>query len=375
MTTLGTGTLDGSGVATFSTSSLALSSHSITAVYGGDTNFTTSTSSAVTQTVDQDGTSSTVSSSVNPSVFGQSVTFTATVTANAPGAGTPTGTVTFDDGATTLGTGTLDGSGVATFSTSSLALNSHSITAVYGGDTNFTTSTSSALSQTVDQDGTSSAVSSSANPSVFGQSVTFTATVTANAPGAGTPTGTVTFDDGATTLGTGTLDGSGVATFSTSALALNSHSITAVYGGDTNFTTSTSTAASQTVDQDGTGSTVSSSANPSVFGQSVTFTATVTASLPGSGTPTGTVTFDDGMTTLGTGTLDGSGVATFSTSALAAEQPFHQRRVRRRHQLHNQHLLGPFADGGSGWHQQRGLVFRESLRVRPIGDVHGDRHR
>ncbi len=81
---------------------------------------------------------------------------------------------------TTLGTGTLDGSGVATFSTSALALNSHSITAVYGGDTDFTTSTSSAVSQTVNQDGTSSAVSSSVDPSVFGQSVTFTATVTAD---------------------------------------------------------------------------------------------------------------------------------------------------------------------------------------------------
>ncbi|HEX4054593.1 MAG TPA: Ig-like domain repeat protein [Tepidisphaeraceae bacterium] len=317
-TTLGTGTLNGSGIATFSTSALALNDHSITAVYGGDTNFTTSTSSALTQTVDQDGTTSTVSSSANPSVFGQSVTFTATVTASAPGSGTPTGTVTFMDGATTLGTGTLDGSGVATFSTSALALNDHSITAVYGGDTNFTTSTSSALTQTVDQDGTtSSAVSSSANPSVFGQSLTFTATVTASAPGSGTPTGTVTFMDGATTLGTGTLNGSGVATFSTSALALNGHSITAVYGGDTNFTGSTSSTLTQTVNQDATSSTVSSSVNPSVFGQSVTFTATVTASAPGSGTPTGTVTFMDGATTLGTGTLNGSGVATFSTSALA----------------------------------------------------------
>ena len=85
-----------------------------------------------------------------------------------------------------------------------------------------------------------SVVVSSANPSVFGQSVTFTATVTANAPGSGTPTGTVTFMDGSTTLGTGTLNGSGVATFSTSGLSVGSHSITAVYGGDTDFTTSTS---------------------------------------------------------------------------------------------------------------------------------------
>ena len=172
------------GTATFSTSSLAVGSHSITASYGGDTNDAGSSSGAVSQTVNPDATTTSVSSSVNPSVFGQSVTFTATVTVNAPGAGSPTGTVTFEDGATTLGTGMLSG-GTATFSTSSLAVGSHSITASYGGDTNDAGSSSSAVSQTINPDATTTSVSSSANPSVFGQSVTFTATVTVNAPGAG----------------------------------------------------------------------------------------------------------------------------------------------------------------------------------------------
>jgi autotransporter-associated beta strand protein len=316
-TTLGTGTLDGSGQTTFSTSALSVGSHSITVVYAGDTDFTTSTSSTLSQTINQAATTSSVASSANPSVFGQSVTFTATITASAPGAGIPTGTVTFLDGATTLGTGTLDGSGETTFSTSALSVGSHSITVVYAGDTDFTTSTSSALTQTVDQASTTSSVASSANPSVSGQSVTFTATVTASAPGAGIPTGTVTFLDGVTTLGTGTLDGSGQTTLSTSALSVGSHSITVVYAGDTDFTTSTSSALSQTVNQAATTSSIASSANPSVFGQSVTFTATVTASAPGSGIPTGTVTFKDGATTLGIGTLDGSGQTTFSTSALS----------------------------------------------------------
>jgi autotransporter-associated beta strand protein len=316
-TTLGIGTLNGSGQTTFTTSALALGSHSITVVYNGDTNFTTSTSSTLTQVVNQDSTTSAVASSANPSVFGQSVTFTATITANAPGAGTPTGTVTFLDGSTTLGIGTLNGSGQTTFTTSALALGSHSITVVYGGDTNFTTSTSSTLTQVVNQDSTTSAVASSANPSVFGQSVTFTATITANAPGAGTPTGTVTFLDGSTTLGIGTLNGSGQTTFTTSALAVGSHSITVVYSGDSNFVTSTSSTLTQVVNQDSTASAVASSVNPSVFGQSVTFTATITANAPGSGTPTGTVTFLDGSTTLGIGTLDGSGQTTFTTSALA----------------------------------------------------------
>jgi Tfp pilus assembly protein PilV len=312
-TTLGTGTLSNK-VATYTTSALAIGTHSITAVYGGNTNFTSSTSSVLSQVVNKVGTTTTLTSSVNPSVYGQAVTFTATVGASAPGPGTPTGTVTFYDGSTALGTGTLSG-GVATCTTGALAIGTRSITAVYGGDTNFTTSTSSALSQVVHQASTTTTVTSSANPSVYGQAVTFTATVTAASPGAGTPTGTVTFKDGSTALGTGTLSG-GQATYTTGALAIATHSITAVYGGDTNFTSSTSSALSQVVNKASTTTTLNSSANPSVWGQPVTFTATVAAASPGAGTPTGTVTFYDGSTTLGTGTLSG-GVATYTTSVLA----------------------------------------------------------
>src|SRR5207244_607253 len=98
--------------------------------------------------------------------------------------------------------------------------------------------------------------------------------------------------------GTGTLDSSGVATFTTATLTLGSHAITATYGGDTNFTGSDGTT-TQTV-LAGTATVVTSAPNPSVFGQPVTFTATVTAVPPGTGTPTGTVTFAEGTTTLGT---------------------------------------------------------------------------
>ena len=313
-TTLGTGTLS-SGSATFNTSALTVGSHSITAVYSGDTNFSGSTSSVLTQTVNQASTTTAVVSATNPSVFGQSVMFTATVSVVAPGAGTPTGTVTFKDGTTTLGTGTLS-AGSATFSTSSLTVGSHSITAAYGATTNFASSTSSALTQTVNQASTSSALVSSVNPSVFGQSVTFTATVTVVAPGGGTPTGTVTFKDGTTTLGTGTLS-SGSASFNTSSLAVGSHSITATYGGSTSFSAGTSSAVSQTVNKAVSTTVVVSSLNPSTAGQSVIFTASVTAVAPGAGSPTGTVTFKDGTTTLGTGTLS-SGSATFTTSSLTA---------------------------------------------------------
>jgi hypothetical protein len=129
------------------------------------------------------------------------------------------------------------------------------------------------------------------NPSVYGQSVTFTATVNPVAPGAGTRTGTVTFKDGCYGPRHRHGECSGQATFSTSALSISSHSITAEYAGDSNFNASTSSILNQTVNKADTTTSVSSSANPSVYGQSITFTATVSAVAPGAGTSTGTVTF------------------------------------------------------------------------------------
>jgi uncharacterized protein YhjY with autotransporter beta-barrel domain len=312
-TTIGSGTLSG-GQATFTTTALAVGGHSITAVYGGDTNSAGSTSSTLTQTVNQESTVTVLTSNISPTVFGQSVTFTATVSAAAPGTGTPTGSVTFKDGGATIGSATLSG-GVATFTTTTLAVGGHSITAVYGGATNSAGSTSSTLTQTVNQESTVTVLTSNINPTVFGQSVTFTATVSAAAPGTGTPSGSVTFKDGGTTIGAGTVSG-GVATFTTTTLAVGGHSITAVYGGDSNNLGSTSPALTQSVNQESTVTGLTSSINPAVPGQSVTFTATVSAVSPGTGTPSGSVSFKDGATTLGSVTLSG-GQATFTTTTLA----------------------------------------------------------
>jgi hypothetical protein len=211
------------------------------------------------------------------------VTFTATVSAVAPGTGTPTGTVTFLDGGSPIGTGTLSG-GLATFTISALAVGSHIITTSYGGDGNFNGSTGSLTGnpQVVNKTSTTTALTSSANPSVLGQSVTFTATVSPVVPGAGTATGTVTFLDGGSPIGTGTLSG-GLATFTSSALAAGSHTITTSYGGDGNFNGSTGslTGNPQVVNKANTTTLVTSSANPSVLGQSVTFTATVSPVAPG----------------------------------------------------------------------------------------------
>jgi hypothetical protein len=185
-----------------------------------------------------------LTSSASTITSGASITLTATITGASGSTGSPTGTVSFFDGTTTLGTGTLS-SGVATLSTTSLtSAGSHSLTAVYGGDTNFTGNNSAAITVTVNAVtpiATTTALTSSATTAVSGTSLTFTATVTP-ASGSTVPTGTVTFFDGTTTLGTATLDGTGKAAFSTTALTVASHSITARYAGSTAFTTSTSSA-------------------------------------------------------------------------------------------------------------------------------------
>jgi hypothetical protein len=307
-TVLGTGTLSG-GIATFVTSGLGGGAHSITAVYGGDANFSGSTSPVLTQTVNMATTSTSVTSSNVSSNRGAPVTFTATVTSSATG--TPTGMVTFQDGSSQIGTGTLSG-GRTTFTTSGLLTGPHSITAVYLGDANFMGSTSAVLTQTIGKAASSASVTSSSNPSVIGAAVTFTASVTS--PVGGTPGGTVTFHDGASQIGTAGMLSGGMAAITTSALAAGAHSITAIYSGDGNFAGGTSPILTQTVNKDADSVSVASSNASSIFGAAVTFTATVTTSA--AGTPSGMVTFQDGASTLGTGMLSGV-TATFTTSGLA----------------------------------------------------------
>ena len=309
-TAIGTGALS-SGVATLTTASLAVGTHALTAVYGGAAAYAGSASPAPSTTVAQAASAATASSGLDPSLVGEGVTFTATVTAAAPGAGTPTGTVTFLDGAVGIGTATLSG-GVATFTTTGLAAGSHAISVSYPGDANFTSSGSAPLSQTVSQGSAAVAVTSSLSPSTYGTAVTYTARVSAVAPAAGTPTGTVTFTDGGTTLGTATLSGGAAAI--TSALApAGVTTVTATYGGDLSFGAAVGTV-SQAVNRAAAAVALALSPAAPVTGQAVTLTATVTGA---GSTPTGAVTFTDGGTTLGTGTLDGSGKATLTTSALA----------------------------------------------------------
>jgi hypothetical protein len=289
------------GVATCGVTYAGVGSHAITVVYGGDANFTSSTSAILTQTVDQGATATVVVSSLNPSVSGQGLTYTAAVSALVPASGTPTGTATFLDGATTIGgcnAQPLVG-GVATCTVAYAGAGTHSITAVYSGDADFTASTSPALTQTINQGATAALVTSAANPSVPSQMVTYTAFVAAVAPASGTPSGTVTFMDGAAPIGgCGPVLVGGTATCTIVYAGVDSHTITVTYGGDANFTGSASPALTQTINQGATASVITSSVNPSVAGQGITYTVTVSAVAPAGGTPTGTVTFQDGGSTI-----------------------------------------------------------------------------
>jgi large repetitive protein len=311
---VGTPVAIANGVATYSSSGFTAGSHTLTAAYSGDGNYAGSTSTAAaTLTVSAPGTTTVLTSSSNPSVFGQSITLTATVTA--PGAGTPSGLVAFFDGATQLGTGNLS-SGVATLATSALSKASHALKAVYAGTPSFATSTSTVLTQVVNLAGSTTTVTASSNPTVVGQPVTLSATVAPVSPSAGTPTGTVLFKDGAATLGSPGLAG-GAASLATNALTVGGHPITAQYSGDAGFAASTGGPLTVNISQKSTATVLTADkTSPVLFGTTINLTAAVTP-----GTATGTVSFLDGSATLGSAPLAGGTAstparATFATSTL-----------------------------------------------------------
>jgi hypothetical protein len=202
----------------------------------------------------------TVLSSVNPSRVGQPVVFNATVASD--GGGTPTGTVQFAiDGANVGGPVTVTSGVAASSPISSLALGVHSVTATYAGVTRFATSTGSLPSQSVIRSDTTTTLTPFTNPSVFGQPVTFTATVAPTAPGGGTPTGTVAFFLDGQPLSTVPL-ASGSATTAPLSLSVGTHVLTAVYQGTPSYTTSADALHGVIVGKADTTTTVGSSANP-----------------------------------------------------------------------------------------------------------------
>jgi hypothetical protein len=258
--------------------------------------------------------------SPNPATPSQTVTLTATVTTSSTVVGTllPTGTVTFYNGTTVIGTGNLNTSGVAVYS-GTLAGGTYNVTASYAGDAGFNSSVSTATSLTVSS-ATPTTTTLTASPAAltYGQKATLTATVLAGSSPA--TSGTVTFTAGSTVLGTAAVNAQGVATLSITP-PVGIYSIVASYAGTasvsnpTGYGSSTSSLTSSaplTVTKATSTTTLSTSSASAGTGASITLTATVTTGA------TGTVTFFNGTTMLGTGTLGTGGTATVTTSFTAA---------------------------------------------------------
>jgi hypothetical protein len=281
-----------SGEAVFETVNLAVGTHQLTAVYAGNDVFGGSTSPVIEQKINGN-TRVILVAEPNPSIFGDMVTFTATVktTPGTPPGPEITGTVTFLDGMSVLGTVDLS-SEKAVFSLNTLGVGTHPVAALYNGNPTYNPSVSPYLDLLVIGKPTTTSLTSSLNPSEYGQAVTLTVHV--DGQGAGIPSGVVTILDGETTLITQTLV-NGDASTSTSHLLVGAHKLKAEYSGDSTFNASSSPVVVQHV-MGGTRTTLVSAPNPSNLGEAVTFTAEVALTEradPGD-VLTGTVTFLDG---------------------------------------------------------------------------------
>jgi hypothetical protein len=288
------------------------------ASYSGDGTFAVS-SGTVPQQVNLYSSTVALASSNNPSTYGQSVTFTATVSSSSPNA--PTGSVTFKSGAYTLGVASISG-GIATISTATLNAGMANVKASYSGD-NANTGGSSSLSQTINASPVTVAVSSSLNPSIYGQSIAFTATL-ASSTGAAVSNGNVRFTSDGTTIGgcaAAPIPSPNTATCVTSSLPAGSHSVVATYNPGPDFTAGSGLLMGvQTVKDAASTVALSSSSggNAVNFGQTVSFTATVTSGTVSS--VTGKVSFtSDSAIIAGCGAINlAAQMATCITSSLPA---------------------------------------------------------
>ena len=365
-TVLGTGTVD-NGTATFSVSALTPG-----ATRSPPPTRVTRTSPRAFRPprpqVNPAATTTGLSLSSATTVVGQPVSLTAKVSPSVKG------TVTFKDGDTTLGTAVLN-DGTATLSVTNLAAGSHSLTAAYAGDASNAASVSAAATETVVLAQSGVVLTASPSPSTAGSAVTLAATVQP-----ATAQGAVTFKDGDVTLGTGTISG-GVATFTTTGLTTGAHALTASYAGDASSAPSTSAAVTEQINPaaaSGSQTTLAVTPGAATVGQPVTITANVAAA-----SATGTVTFKDGGTTLGTCPV-ANGVATLTTGALSPAPtpcwpttpatPGSPPRLNRRRQAGRQpphgHILDRLAEPRRGRPTGQGRGLR-----RPDGDRRGDADR
>ena len=304
--TLATGTLDASGSAYFTSSSLGAGNHSLSWTYSGDNNFSGSTTSTpYVLTVTPIATTTTLAAlSSSTAVSGSTVTLSATVTPAVAGE-----TVSFLNGTATLGTGTTNASGVASYTlTAGAAGTVYTLSASFAASGNYGASASTAQTLTVTAISTTTTLAAlTSSTAVSGSTVTLSATVTPAVAGE-----TVSFLNGTATLGTGTTNASGVATYVLTAGNVGTtYTLSASFAASGNYGASASAAQTLTVTAISTTTTLAAlSSSTAVSGSTVTLSATVTPAVSGE-----TVSFLNGTATLGTGTTNASGVATYVLTA------------------------------------------------------------
>jgi len=304
--------------ATCTANSLSATAHNISAAYSGDSNFSTSVSSTISEVISPlAATLNLTSAPSNSTSVNNTVTFTAALGGVALTPIAPSGKVSFTaNEAVIAGCSALpvDATGNTSCSASTLPAGTDQIAAMYAGDANFTVSSTGTVSLTVAAlNPTLGVTASPSNSTSLGTPVTFTAQLAGVAFTPVIPRGTVRFSANGSTISgcwTVTVNASGEASCSTSALAPGQAAISAVYSRDANFTVSAPGTATQTVSKipPTLGIALSSGANPSAYGATLTFTATVTGA--GGFSPTGSVSFtDDGgpLNCINPGTLTSSG--------------------------------------------------------------------
>ncbi len=313
-TSLGSGTIGSGGTSVLSIASLAPGTHNIVAIYNGDTDDSMSSSTALTETIQQILTATALTASLNPISAGAALSLTAAVaaTGGATGGGILSGVVTFSEGSTTYGSVAVNNSGDATISLSTLSAGSHSILASYGGSTNYAASVSPVVIEVVQSTATTTTLTSTAATTLADEAASFTVAVSSTT--GGVPSGTVTFNDGAVSMGQAQLNTQGVATLVTSSLAVGTHAITAVYVGNGNYNTSTSAALQHVVVLATTSVTLAGPAAPINAGGAFGMTATLSSNGVA---PTGTISLRNGSATIATVSVAADGTFSFSNLNLS----------------------------------------------------------
>ena len=296
------------GTAQYTTSTLTVGTHPITAAYAANGNFAASNDS-LSQVVNGLPSAANITAAPNPTFVAQNVTLTGSVTS---ASGAPSGTLAFYDGATLLGTVALSVNGRASLVTAFTSAGTHNLTVHYSGDAVFNGAVSPIFAQNVLINPTAIGITAAPNPGVAFGVIGFSATVTSST--GLVPDGTVVFSANGNQIGTVVLQ-AGHVSMTTSTLPAGTYTVFAAYAGNATFAAASSTPITLVLAQAPSQTILASSLNPAPAAMSITFSATTTA---GSIVPSGSLQFLDGTTPMGSPVpLSPQGIATYTTTNLS----------------------------------------------------------